>query len=201
MKADGTGQTRMTDDPGTDDQAAWSPDGMKIAFSAFRRDSLDIHVMNVDGTDQRNVTANSAGNSAPAWSPDGSKIAFIRGIYPWSFGYDLYVMNADGSGERALTEGGDIDYYPAWSPDSSRIAFVRNQLIQVMSAGGARRSHCPLRTSTARRPGRRTARGSLLRTRRRITLPAHPGHRQLHLHPHRRLRHPHRGRQSAAFRA
>ena len=36
MNANGTGQTRLTDNPASDRVPAWSPDGSKIAFVSDR---------------------------------------------------------------------------------------------------------------------------------------------------------------------
>ena len=38
MNADGTGQTRLTDDPAADSWPSWSPDGRRIAFISPRDD-------------------------------------------------------------------------------------------------------------------------------------------------------------------
>ena len=38
MRADSSYQTRLTNNPGTDAQPAWSPDGTKIAFVSYRED-------------------------------------------------------------------------------------------------------------------------------------------------------------------
>ena len=48
MNADGSGQTRLTDDPGFDGSASWSPDGSRIAFQSFRDGDAnpEIYVMN-----------------------------------------------------------------------------------------------------------------------------------------------------------
>src|ERR671913_532983 len=49
MNADGTEETRLTDNAAEDGWPSWSPDGEKIAFSSDRdEDSHDIYVMNVD---------------------------------------------------------------------------------------------------------------------------------------------------------
>lgn len=69
MDADGTNQRRLTDHPAEDWRPAWSPDGTKIAFRAFRDGSWEIYVMDADGTNQRNLTDYPAWDGMPAWSP------------------------------------------------------------------------------------------------------------------------------------
>ena len=56
MNADGTNQTRITDNPASDEAPAWSPDGSKIAFTSDRDGNPEIYVMNADGTDQTRLT-------------------------------------------------------------------------------------------------------------------------------------------------
>jgi uncharacterized repeat protein (TIGR01451 family) len=63
MNADGTGQTRLTNDPGGDGSPAWSPDGTKIAFAR----SSQIWVMNADGSGQTNTSLPSG--TDPDWQP------------------------------------------------------------------------------------------------------------------------------------
>jgi Tol biopolymer transport system component len=69
MNADGSGQRSLTRDPASDVQAAWSPDGRRIAFSSDRDGNDEIYVMNADGSGQRNLTPGPTGGASPAWSP------------------------------------------------------------------------------------------------------------------------------------
>ena len=76
MNADGTGQTRLTNNSAIDDGPAWSPDGTKIAFTSDRDGNYEIYSMNADGTGQTRLTNNAAPTSTPPGRPTGSKIAF-----------------------------------------------------------------------------------------------------------------------------
>ena len=156
INADGTAQTRLTDN-GLDDRApAWSPDGRKLAFESNRNNgTYNVFVMNADGSNAAPLTNDPypIGNSDPAWSPDGSKIAFVssRGG-PGKI--EIWVMNADGSNPTRLTVSepyntGTINpvystaWEPAWSPDGTKIAFSSrrngdfNLDIYVMNADGS----------------------------------------------------------------
>ncbi|HEX5502978.1 MAG TPA: LpqB family beta-propeller domain-containing protein [Thermomicrobiales bacterium] len=122
MRADGGGQTRLTDDgQALHLHPAWSPDGGRIAFAAGRdRDHLQIVVMNADGTGPRQLTATAGNNITPAWSPDGRRIVFASDREGQ---FELYLMNADGSAQTRLTDGPAARMGPAWSRDGRRIAF------------------------------------------------------------------------------
>jgi len=69
MNADGTAETRITNNAGWDGQPAWSPDGTKIAFVSDRDGDYEIYVMNADGTGLARLTASEASDESPAWSP------------------------------------------------------------------------------------------------------------------------------------
>jgi Tol biopolymer transport system component len=67
MNADGTHVRRLTDSPGLDEGAVWSPDATKIAFSSDRDGQQELYVMNADGSDQRRLTDNPARDESPDW--------------------------------------------------------------------------------------------------------------------------------------
>jgi Tol biopolymer transport system component len=125
-KADGSGIRRLTNNPATDDEPAWSPDGTKIVFTSDRTGSVEVYIMNADGTGvQRLTSLNSPLNEnlGPAWSPDGTLILFSalnNGTV------DIFLVGAPGSSMPMNVLYGTIGWegQPAWSPDGKRIAFT-----------------------------------------------------------------------------
>lgn len=117
INVDGTGTHRLTGQflaTGSNYEAAWSPDGKKIAFVSGKEDE-DIYVMNTDGSKRTRLTDEVPGNDhwPPTWSPDGTRIAFTSDS---PRGGEIYVMNSDGSGLTKLTDDSAYDSFPAWRP-------------------------------------------------------------------------------------
>ena len=69
MDADGSNQSRLTDNPYYDENLSWSPDGTKIAFASDRDGNGEIYVMNADGSNQTRLTSDPADDYYPSWSP------------------------------------------------------------------------------------------------------------------------------------
>ncbi|HMO00943.1 MAG TPA: hypothetical protein PKD59_16145, partial [Miltoncostaeaceae bacterium] len=119
MTATGTNLSpRLTDTPEENSDAAWSPDGTRIAFTS-RRDggNAEIYIMNADGSNQRRFTVDASTDQQPTWSPDGTRLA-------WSSdrvgNFDIWSANLDGSDLRQLTlNGAFAETNPDWSPDGS----------------------------------------------------------------------------------
>jgi TolB protein len=140
-----------------DDDAAWSPDGQKIAYTAhdvgdegpnwplrpFISNSAEIYVRNADGTGAPvRLTQNDEEERGVSWSPDGSQIAFMCRAGGGAADFEICLMNADGSGRVQLTDNSVFDGTPTFSPDGQQILFHRtvggpgsgNQQLFVMNS-------------------------------------------------------------------
>jgi Tol biopolymer transport system component len=102
-------------------QAAWSPDGTRIAFSGTVDGNADIYVMDADGTHLTRLTTAPEQDAEPAWSPDGGTIAFTS---QRSGSPQIWAMNVDGTGLRQLTVGTGASTSPAFRGDGAMIAFI-----------------------------------------------------------------------------
>jgi WD40 repeat protein len=145
MNPDGSGQFRLTNDPGEDTQPAWSPDGQRLAFVSTRDGNQEIYIMSADGSNQQRVTNNPSGaDYAPAWSPNGQVLAFTSELN----GNDEIVILqsladvpvAGPYTAQNITKNQADDLDPAWSPDGTKLAFASNRAggydIFTMNADG-----------------------------------------------------------------
>lgn len=141
MNADGTRQTRLTNNTVFDTDPAFSPDGRKIVFSAnLGNFHYEIYIMNADGTGQTRLTnsiTEISYNRTPSFSPDGSKIVFTSDQSSYR---QIYVMDTNGKRQIRLTNSSGINIHPAFSPDGSKIVFSStrdyNNEIYIMNANG-----------------------------------------------------------------
>jgi Tol biopolymer transport system component len=93
----------FTSFPGSEDQAAFSPDGKQIAFvwSGEGGEDQDIYTKLVDVGTPLRLTTDPAPEFSPAWSPDGRFVAFLRQSSESS---GIYLIPSLGGPERRLTE-------------------------------------------------------------------------------------------------
>ena len=129
---------------------SWSPDGTRLVFTAIRKSTPQLWIVNGDGSDLHEVPG--AGGFYPAWSPGGNQIAFsVTANENGCHFRDLYTVNADGTGLALLTHHGDN---PDWS-SRGEIAFERQR--EHWSEGPE--SECwPSLTVAVMRPGDKSRR-------------------------------------------
>ena len=115
---------RVTDMPGRQMSATYSPDGTKIAFVSDQGGNLDIVVANADGSDPVQLTSTVALEGSPTWTPDGGRILYESDQGGLS---QIWIMNADGSEQTQLTFGDKPNYRPSVSPDGQRVLFASSR--------------------------------------------------------------------------
>jgi TolB protein len=157
---DGTGEVRLTSDPGDEREPVWSPDGQTIAYVS-KDGTEELRLISAAGGTPTVLAKDGAMNESPAFSHDGRKIAFssdrggkpessysadVRKIpgsegLPVSGAHDIYMIGVDGTGLTHLTSEPSANYEPVWSPDDRHIAFVSDRLgrhnLYVMAADGS----------------------------------------------------------------
>jgi Tol biopolymer transport system component/DNA-binding winged helix-turn-helix (wHTH) protein len=113
--------SRLTFGPGLQTDAAWSPDGRRIAYAADRDGNFDLFTQAVDGGEPIRITRTPANETQPAWSPDGQRLVFRSD----EDGGGLFTIDLGGASRRRLTHGGN---QPTWMPDGQEIAYSGTEL-------------------------------------------------------------------------
>jgi Tol biopolymer transport system component/DNA-binding winged helix-turn-helix (wHTH) protein len=128
--------TPLTNLPGVEAGASFSPDGNQIAFhwNGEHRDNWDIYVKVIGSEERLRLTASLDVDMWPAWSPDGRQIAFLRRL---ETGCGIFVVSPLGGPARKLVQlewKGDSHFRTlgrlSWSPDGKWLAVSHKVSVQ-----------------------------------------------------------------------
>ena len=81
QKIDSHTAVQLTDGPGYDYQPDWSPDGKSVVYVSYRRDALELWLLDLATDKIQQLTEGGAVNVEPRWSPDGKRLAFVSTEY------------------------------------------------------------------------------------------------------------------------
>ncbi len=100
---------------------ALSPDGRRVAVSAFENGSFDIWVHDVTRPIKTRISFDAAAEFRPAWSPSGSRISFDSDR---TGNADIFIRNTNGSGDAAPFAATPRDEFASdWHPDGKRLIY------------------------------------------------------------------------------
>ena len=134
MRADGSGQKRLTTVPGYDGGPFFTPDGRQIVWRRFDESGLiaDVWMMNPDGSHQRQITDFGSMSWAPYMHPSGQYIIFASNKLGFE-NFELFMVDSDGKKEPVrVTYSDGFDGLPVPSPDGKMLAWTSTR-----SGGGA----------------------------------------------------------------
>jgi Tol biopolymer transport system component len=129
MRADGTGQRRLTHEPGYDGGPFFTADGERIVWRRFDAGGAiaDIWSMKLDGTDQRRLTRFESMSWAPYPHPSGKYILFTSNKLGFD-NFELFIVDTAGLHQPVrVTFTPGFDGLPVPSPDGQKLAWTTNR--------------------------------------------------------------------------
>ena len=137
---------RLTNTPGYDGGAFYSPDCSEIVWRASRPQGksldeyrqllaknlvhpteMELFVMNADGSHQRQLTSNGAANFCPYFLPDGERIIYSSNAGADPREFDLWIIDKSGGQAERVTTAAGFDGFPMFSPDGEFIVWASNR--------------------------------------------------------------------------
>lgn len=140
----GGGRTRFTSDPEDENWLIWSPDGKRVVFNSFGRESLELRESpSSEARTDAVLLDDREGKWPVSWSPDGRFILVVKNSAGTS--NDVWVLPL--SGERKpypFLQTAVAENWAAFSPDGKWVAFSSTETGQAevyvtpFPAGGRR---------------------------------------------------------------
>jgi Tol biopolymer transport system component len=129
MRADGSGQKRLTHAVGYDGGPFFSTDGTKIIWRRFDEQGLiaNVWTMKPDGSDERQITDFGAMSWAPYMHPSREYILFASNKLGFE-NFEIFMVDVEGRKEPVrITYSDGFDGLPVPSPDGRRLAWTSNR--------------------------------------------------------------------------
>jgi Tol biopolymer transport system component len=129
MRADGSGQRRLTNVPGYDGGPFFSPDGSRIVWRRFDTKGLiaDVWTMKLDGTDQRQITDFRSMSWAPYIHPSGEYLLFASNKLGFE-NFEVFMVDVEGTKEPLrVTYTDGFDGLPVPSPNGRQLAWTSSR--------------------------------------------------------------------------
>jgi Tol biopolymer transport system component len=129
MRADGSGQKRLTDVPGYDGGPFFTHDGSRIVWRRFDELGLiaDVWTMKPDGSDARQISDFGAMSWAPYEHPSGQYFLFASNKLGFE-NFEVFMVDAAGTKEPIrITFSDGFDGLPVPSPDGTQVAFTSSR--------------------------------------------------------------------------
>ncbi|MBN8637732.1 MAG: PD40 domain-containing protein [Anaerolineae bacterium] len=117
----------LTRSPAGDTDAAWSPDGEKLAFFSWRGGARQLYLLTLTPPRVTRLLPDEVAGDHPVWSPDGTQLVYERDA--GDAGTQLYLLDLsapriEGSNPRQLAAEVSVSNSPMWSPDGETILFM-----------------------------------------------------------------------------
>jgi dipeptidyl aminopeptidase/acylaminoacyl peptidase len=133
---------QVTDGDCEDDGPAWTPDGRRILFTAYRGDRWDTELVtklfsvDADGGEPVQLTADDAAVEMPVCSPDGSRLAIHWSPEDGTFPHhgQIATLDPDGSNVELLTTSLDRQCTPY--PDHREPIWDGDRIVFAVEDGG-----------------------------------------------------------------
>jgi Tol biopolymer transport system component len=126
MRADGSGQKRLTNTPGYDGGPFFTHDGARIVWRRFNESGLlaDVYTMRPDGTDVKQLTDFGSMSWSPYEHPSGKYFIFSSNKLGFE-NFELFIVDAAGAKEPVrVTYTDGFDSLAAFSPDGKQLAWT-----------------------------------------------------------------------------